>query len=241
MMPDNVLSTAAPGNWMPPDDRETDIVSLEYGALELYDTSSPLQSQVWEYRIKPDGIWLAKEGEVGELIWPGTNITEVSGTFDNLMAPTFAWVEGGLSRFRWYDSTQGVFVVTDMPGLITPRVTMDDKRLYQDDVRDVLLFAARYDEQTRTSYLSHWIQRDRYGVEYFLAEYSGLMKLGRVGMNTAARIQIEVLRPAACPGGPTGVPGEPPNVDFGTGWDGNPTTPVIPVPPTPPVNDPCET
>ena len=216
MMPDNVLSTPnVPGGFLSPDDRpvgQFPPVAYELGGVALNDPSQGLQVQVWVFEITNydpvmggDGVSVRPEaGGAPVVFYTGAGITEVSGAFDANMNPTIAFVEAGVTKLRWYDSSLPGYVVTLFPGYISPRLTLDDKREAAGSSRDILLFYL-----LPGGSLNHRIQRDRYGVEYqLMTDDPRRVALGRIGMNDGFRMQIEIL-----------ILYDPASVD---GWDRSP-------------------
>lgn len=232
MMPDNVLSTPnVPGAFQPPEDRpvgQYPIVAYELGGIALNDSSQGLQYQVWVFEIMNfvpqiggDGVSVRPEvGGASTVFYSGSGITEISGAFDANMNPTLIFVENGLSKLRWYDSSISNYALTDLPGALSPRLTLDDKREAAGSSRDILLFYLKADGA-----LYHRIQRDRYGVEYLLAPADPRrVAIGRAGMTEDWRMQIELLGPCdAIP--PEDWDGETPPIEDWGACEALPTTP----------------
>ncbi|WP_444931500.1 hypothetical protein ACJJIF_06910 [Microbulbifer sp. SSSA002] len=191
-LPENSLSTlaiSAPfvgGAALP----VRDITDYETGGIAIRDSSEGLQYQVWRARILNDGTDIVLDArEVDEFtLISGSDITEVSLAFDRNMYPVIAYVEAGTAKLNWYDSSAAEQVTTDWPGIITPRVTLDDKRQLQSAASDVI-FAYLKD-----GHLYYRQQRDRFETEYLLqadVDSDGLIK---IGMNRQHRLQF-LLKP----------------------------------------------
>lgn len=237
-MPDNVLSTPnVPGDFLPPDDRpvgQHPVVAYELGGIALNDTSQGLQYQVWVFEITNfvhlvggDGVSARPEaGGSPTVLYTGTGITEVSGAFDANMNPTIAFVENGLAKLRWWDASDSSYKITTLQGAANPRLTLDDKREAAGSSRDILLFYLLGSEFTEKTF-AHRRQRDRYAVEYVLAtNLTRAVGLGRVGMGTHWRMQMELLE--------LGIPALPPPAE-----PGNPIVPPPQVDPPDPTQPPC--
>jgi len=100
------------------------------------------------------------------------------------MNVALAFVQGGESKFYWYDSNLGAMTVTNFgSSVITPRVSHDDKRDMQSASSDVIL------AYVKNSSLYFRMQRDRYQIEYLLksGDCKGLIK---IGMNSKLRLQF---------------------------------------------------
>lgn len=159
---------------------------FETGGVALNDPSEGHQHQIWQAEIiNRETIQVSAEEVEASTLYSGTDITEVSLSFDQNMRPVLAFVEGGVAKLRWFDSQASGQVVTSFgTSYLTPRVSLDDKRGTQMGNNDVI-FA-----YLRGGNLYHRLQRDRYGVEYLLqsnVQSSGIIKMG---MSRANRFQF---------------------------------------------------
>lgn len=209
-LPDGVLSSEtidAPfigGRALP----VRDIVDYETGGIGIQDTSEGLMYQTWRARIlnnKTDIVVDAENVPATTLI-SGTNITEVSLSFDQNMRPVIAYVENGTPKLYWYDSTIPGQTTTDYPGIITPRVSLDDKRELQSQISDVIFAYIRFHEGRNRLFYRQ--QRDRYTIEYDPLEglpgpiqfdYRNMIDasgaLIKIGMNRQMRMQFMFRTP----------------------------------------------
>ena len=166
-----------------------DLNDYEFGGIALNDPSLGLEVQEWHTYISADGTQIFTESAGGgnTLLYTGAEITEISCSFDQNMRPAFAFVEAGVAKFEWYDTQLGDRALTVLgAGVVTPRVTLDDKRSTQLAVSDVLLFYVNSD----VLYMKR--QRDRYGVEYTMgAVPTGAPALITVGMSTVWRLVFQ--------------------------------------------------
>jgi len=156
----------------------------EIGGKALYDPSEGLNYQVWRCRLINDGVVLYDEKNNATTIYTGADISEISFSFDRNMNIALAFVQGGESKFYWYDSSLGAMTVTNFgSSVITPRVSHDDKRDTQSASSDVIL------AYVKNSSLYFRAQRDRYQTEYLLksGDCKGLIK---IGMNSKLRLQF---------------------------------------------------
>ncbi|USD19956.1 hypothetical protein MJO52_12795 [Microbulbifer variabilis] len=193
MLPDNQLSSQAVptafigGAALP----VRHIIDYERGGIAIQDTSRGLDYQTWRVRILNDGkaIVLDAQQVAASTVISGTNITEVSLAFDQNMRPVIAYVESGTAKLYWYDSSQAQQVTTSWPGIITPRVSLDEKRPLQQQASDVI-FA-----YLKNGNLYHRRQRDRYGSEYLLASNVNSPGLVKIGMSRNFRLQFLLKSP----------------------------------------------
>lgn len=164
----------------------------EDGGIGIQDPSAGLEYQVWRTRVTTDGtrILLGAANHPEQVIHTGTNITEVSLSFDGNMRPHFAWVEEGVAYFNWYNSLTSAFEIMTLPGAISPKVAMDDKRAIANSYQSVLL------AYIRDGVLYGRGQRDRFQVEYTIGPvpYPGSY-LVKMGLNNKFRFQYTFYKP----------------------------------------------
>lgn len=192
-MPDNVLSsvTRSARFFGARSGATSKTVDYEDGGLAIQDTTQGLLYQRWRARLfnagRPDAYVMLDAREVPEFEWmtvPG--MEEISFTFDPSMRPTVAYIANGRAYLNWYDTIAAEYVTTAMAGdVVTPRVTLDDKRLigsngYQSS--DVIL------AYVRGGNLYYRQQRDRYDTERLLKV--GVTPLIKIGLNRGLRLQF---------------------------------------------------
>jgi len=164
------------------------IVDYEDGGVDIQDTSEGLLYQTWKAAITEDKttILLSADNKAEYTFITGTEITEVSLTFDQNMNPCVAYVEDGISKFYWYDTSIPSYDTLIINGS-TPKVFLDDKRNSQTGNSDILLFYLRDDN------LYHGVQRDRFLTEYLLASDVSSDLISVVGMGKDWRVQIHLF------------------------------------------------
>lgn len=190
-------------------------LDYESGGLALQDSSRGLLCNIWRSRIlnnKTDIVLDAQpanaDGQVvdSSTLITGINITEVSISFDQNMNPAIAYVEDGTPKFYWYDTTIPGFTTTSYPGILTPRVSLDDKRSLQSSISDVIFAYIRNEGGQNRLYYRQ--QRDRYTIEYDPTEdldpttrdeYRDMVDLSpgliKIGMNRQLRMQFMFRNP----------------------------------------------
>jgi hypothetical protein len=166
--------------------KKYDVVpTLDYedGGIAIDDISKGNQYQVWRGQLIGDDIILDAPEAAPVTVYSGANITEISFTFDHNMRPAVAFVQDGIGKLRWYDTSIPGYDVIIFAGIYTPRIVMDDKRLTQDANKDMIL------AYIRNHMLCYRQQRDRFLIEYILSEplYNSLIKMG---MNNKLRMQF---------------------------------------------------
>lgn len=193
MMPGGVLSTEpATGRFVGARSLAiTKTIDYEDGGIAIQDPSQGLLYQRWTARLfDPDEthsrVRLAAPNTAEFTLLEIPNLSEISISFDASMRTALAFVQAGVAKLRWFDTAVNAQVITEIgAGVLTPRVTLDDKRLtgsngYQSS--DVIL------AYVRDGNLYTRIQRERFTIEHLLAE--GVKPLIKIGMNRALRLQF---------------------------------------------------
>lgn len=193
MLPDNRASSLALGGlFMVPDTFvTTPIVDFERGGVALNDPSEGLQSYNWRAWLDdtihqvyvqryPDGPAIP--------IFAAPQITELSLAFDQNMRPAIGYIQAGVLRLNWYDSSVNARVTSVFEEAVNPKMCLDDKRITQRSQSDMIL------AYLRGRSLFYRQQRDRFQVEYLLrSNIEPNLKLKNVGMNKNLRLQFEMV------------------------------------------------
>jgi hypothetical protein len=189
-LPGNVLSTdTSHDDFISPRDvPKTLIQDYEIGGVALADPSQGLNVKTWRAFIDDAGttIKLEATGVLTTTQITGTEITEVSLSFDQNMRPVIAFVDSGVAKFRWFDSLVSNFVTTTLTSAKNPRVCLDDKRAQTLGSSDVILAYLLADA------LVMRMQRDRYTVAYELDDEIEDRDLLQIGMNKRNRFQFQL-------------------------------------------------
>lgn len=189
MLPDGVLSTIPiPASFMwPRDAPPQDLIDYELGGVAISDPSQGLMVKAWRMRWI-DGQFIADaSGVAPAVILERDDVANFSFTFDQNMKPfiTFA-EESGNAYYYWYDATVPSYKLVALPaGTITPKCSLDDKRLNQTSRSDIIL------AYVKAGSLCYRQQRDRFGTEYILSDSVGGY-LRRIGMNIIWRFQFDI-------------------------------------------------
>ena len=165
----------------------TRFMDYEDGGVAVLDVSKGLDYQVWRARVEPSGDVYLGAPEVPEfLLLQVPGCTEISFTWDNTMRPVLAYMQGGLSKLWYYNTLTSMMDTLVLPaGNISPKVSLDDKRVTQTSASDVIL------AYVRDGSLYWREQRDRYLVERLWS--TGLRgRLLKLGMNNKLRLQAQV-------------------------------------------------
>lgn len=189
MLPDDALSvTDAPGAVLAPDNQtRVLLVDRELGGVAISDTTQGLQYRTWRaWYVSPD-VRVAPEDDLGNYtsVNVGAGVTELSLSFDINMRITLAYVQSGVCKLYWYDSSLPGYTTTTFTGASTPFLALDDKRELANSYNDVILF------YVKAGNLCCRYQRDRYldAYEHTLqAVPPG--RIVNVGMTDAFRIQL---------------------------------------------------
>lgn len=167
------------------------LMDYELGGVALNDPSQGLRVKTWYCKTVIDGVKEITSISIGAsdvvpiVFLVGDGITEASFAFDQNMNPVVAYMQNGQAKFYWFDTAVSGYVTTVLPaGTRSPKCCLDDKRPSQVAASDILLFYAR---GTKLYYRE---QRDRYLVEYELANVSLGEDVLVAGMTDKLRIQI---------------------------------------------------
>lgn len=154
--------------------------SYDFGGVALGDTSQGLQDYLWACRTDGQTIFIENKGRKDtrdgatprQVLVTGADITEVSFTIDQNSRPVVAYVEGGQSKLRWFDPQSGGYTTTDLPGVRSPRVSLDDKRRERTGQSDIILSFIKgttlYATTQRERYEDRIIVADDIGEDWFL-------------------------------------------------------------------------
>lgn len=182
-----ISDPAFPAEFLSPDiDDSEPLVSLELGGIALNDPSQGREVQTWRCRVDAGVVKVGPVGGVETAVFTVVGVlTSLSLAFDSNMAPTFAYVEDGVQKLRWFNTLTAAIQTDSFAGASDGRVSTDDKRDWAAPLSDVVFAYAR------GGVLYYREQRDRYLIEYTVGPTEGL-SLRRFGMNAAGRLQFEL-------------------------------------------------
>lgn len=195
-LPGNILiepfqfSTFEANDQLPRDPLTTD---YEFGGINLNDVSAGLRVKSWKVYLNGSNVMISPYPyTTATVLFTGTGITELSLTFDQLMNPVVAFVQDGISKFRWYNASTLSYTVTTLPtDSISPFAYLDDKRKFASDLglSDILIFFMV------NNVLKYVQQRDNYSIVRTLHTFTGiyLKRINRVGMGRNLRMGIETV------------------------------------------------
>lgn len=161
---------------------------FEDGPIEIGDISRGLNYQVWWAEIDDDKGFLMSNNQEREVFIQADGLSEISLSFDGNARPIVAFVANKTIYLKWFDSFSGGYTVTSFgSNLKSPKVFMDDKRSHFQKDADVIFLYVKVD----ASQLAYRLQRDRFGVEYVVANdvYS---KISRFGMLSNYRLGVRL-------------------------------------------------
>lgn len=175
--------------FLSPDNSERELlIDYERGGIHLNDPSMGSDYQDWIVVYEAGSVKVrTRAGTDESVIFTGPNVTEVSLTFDQNMAPAVAWVQNGACYFSRFDSIIGATVVDAFFGATSPFLSLDDKRLTMQGISDVL-FA-----YIRAGALYFRVQRERFNVEHFFATLPvGASRIMNMGMGRNGRFEFYI-------------------------------------------------
>lgn len=191
MLPGGVLSTQPhPGPFAEPvNKRREPLIDYEMGGVALDDPGQGLRVKLWTLRCIGGAVSVESEGiEPVTLFTRSGSVTEVSFAFDQNMRPQVAFVEDDLAWLWWFDTLANDYRFTSYPGIVSPRLALDEKRPRLLAIGDVIF------TYIKDGALCYRQQRDRYAVEYVLK--TGLqagLRLVAVGRNVGGRLQWQAV------------------------------------------------
>ena len=189
MMPSNRVTNVPFVTGYLYDKPDTKLIDRALGGIDLQDTSEGYSYQVWEIyyesnKIKIKGLTTQVVYELLEI----ANVTELSLAFDLSMNVSFTYVVNGLSYLRFYDAFIQGFTTLALTDCRSPRMVYDDYRSMQTNTSDMI--CAYINKLTLK--LCYRMSRDRFTIEYPLADVQENARLIRVGMTEGLRLQFKL-------------------------------------------------
>lgn len=170
-----------------------DYIDYMDGGIGIQDPSLGLEYQVWTAEIikdiVEDNIMLSAPTYSAQSIYAGNDITGVSLAFDLNMQLCVAFIEAGITKLLWYDTSVAALVVTEIgPDITHPKVALDDLRGINSANADIIL------AYIKGGALYYRQQRDRYTIERQL-DSGPWIALKRIGRGSNYRFQFQVVAP----------------------------------------------
>lgn len=166
-------------------------IDYELGGVGLQDSSLGLMLQTWRcwFDRESSSVLLESPNTPPTKIFEQGGITWLSFCFDQNMRWSAVYtLQDGESHLRWYDSLAGDYAITPLDeGVITPFLTLDDKRALMLGSSDMVLAYI----QNETVYLR--VQRERFQVPHVWQE--DIPKdwvIRNFGMSNKLRLQMEI-------------------------------------------------
>ncbi len=189
-LPNDTASTiGVSGVFYDPDDNSRGpLEDFERGGVAVEDTSQGLLAYNWRMWVDGNDVLLQRDGASSAVIFSTGGIQDIAFAFDQNMRPTVAYRNSSETLLlRWYDSLTHTYRTDSFGVGRNPRLSLDDKRLSQSSLADVI-FA-----YIRGSTLYYRQQRDRYQTERVLkAGIPESVVLKTVGMTRGLRLQFEL-------------------------------------------------
>lgn len=162
------------------------LIDYELGGIGLSDPSEGLKVKLWTLYLEGENdVTITAEGVEPVTLFSRDGIQELSLAFDQNMRPFVAFVQHGDAWFWWYDTAISATRFTQLPGAVSPRCTLDDKRQIAQNTSDIILAYVK----SNNLYMRY--QRDRYTIEYLLkTEVDGT--LVSVGMAKNNRLRFKM-------------------------------------------------
>lgn len=202
-LPTNALPYQTPVDaWLSPDAAGRPSLTEDYeeGGIAIQDPTQGLQVQDWYFHLVGNVVSASPDPYATETnLITVAGITELSGSFDQNMNVTIAYVVAGQAYLYWYETATETQITTTLAADVrSPFVTLDDKRAPATTItsNDTLLF------YIRGTSLYYRQQRDSYSIERELyTSVEADQVILRAGMASGLRLQLEL--------GPLPVPPDP--------------------------------
>lgn len=192
MFPDGRFSTEpVRAAYLSPDNLQayTRRVDFERGGKGIGDPSAGLNYQNWRVYYDPVAFAVRLSNEIGfdQVMFTSIGLTQLALAFDFNMRPVIAYTENGVTWLRQFNTAGEQTSKLLIPSAAQPRLCLDDKRQQFASGADILLFYLRADS------ICMRVQREGFLDEHVLATDVVGTRLGRVGMTTGWRVQLELL------------------------------------------------
>lgn len=191
--PGSPSTTVYSAAFVSPDDTARDLLTdYERGGTALNDSSLGLNVKNWKCAYnKLTGNVQISNVNGGQLStqFNAAQITEISFTFDQLMRPTFAYVQATVAKLRWFDSVIGATVTDIIPGAVrSPFLALDERRDVLVGDSDMIL------AYIREGAVYYRMQRERFTEEHLLLATlpPGASRIIALGMARNNRFQVQV-------------------------------------------------
>lgn len=172
MIPENKLSTFSVYAPFLVPARTSELVDYEWGGADLNDSSQGMRVHLWTC-FYADGVIKLSNGVIEHSLLTIQNVTDLSIAFDLNMNPNVFYRADGVAYFWWYDTSVSAQVTTNYGAdVLMPQISLDDSRPTQSANADIIM------AYIKNKKLCMRIQRDRYEIEYVLADAETLLQIG---------------------------------------------------------------
>ncbi|AXF52921.1 MAG: tail fiber protein [Caudoviricetes sp.] len=166
-------------------------IDYELGGVGLQNPSQGLMYQEWRCWFDRDksAVMVESPNTPPTKIFDQERIVWLSFCFDqNMRWSSVYTLADGLSYLRWYNSLIGGYDITELAsGVVTPFLSLDDKRPLQSGVSDIILAYI----QNQSVILR--VQRERFQVPHVWAEdIPNDWTIRNFGMSNKLRLQMEI-------------------------------------------------
>ncbi len=189
MIPHNkIVSEYVESEWLY-DNTEEDLIYLSPGGKDIKNIEESPTYQMWEMYFENNIIKLkSKTNNKNYDIRAISDITELSFSFSLNMNLTYLYVKEEITYLNYYDATIQETVEIALFDMKHPKLIYDDYRKTQTMVSDILLIYINH----KRNKLCYRMLRDRYTIEYDLADVLNNTRLVRVGMSNKYRLKFKL-------------------------------------------------
>jgi len=167
----------------------TRVIDYEDGPIALQDPTEGLKYQMWRARIVSNQVLISAPNTTEYALVSGLGLTDISIAFDQNANLHYVYNQLENTYFYWYDTLTGQIEEWDFgEKLITPKLTLDDKRPTQNARSDIIFTYVKSDGA-----LYYRQQRDHFQTERQL-DAGPIVGIEKVGMTDGHRLQWLISR-----------------------------------------------
>ncbi len=197
---DRLSTTPEPDEYLSPDGLGRSLnQDFELGPTAIGDTSRGIAFQLWSGGYNPGtGDITLTPADIGEavVVLNVANLTELSFCFDNNGNIAIVYAAAAVVSLYWYDTVAGSYAtMSPIADALSAMVTLDDKRLSQTQLNDILLIYTKAVDETFGLFQRK--QRDRYDADDEIDLQAECFRyMWKCGMHRGNRVQITTISAA---------------------------------------------
>lgn len=177
MLPDDTFSSESIIAEFTVPVRSEPLVDFEWGDYKLQNSEGDLNRVMWTCFYEDSQIKVSN-GTDEQTLLHVEHVTALSFAFDLSMRPTVTYVLNNDECYLWwYDTSASAQVTTKFGNCQFPQLSLDERRQSESANADVIF------SYIRNNKLYMRYQRERYGVEHYIADAKRLTQIGMMKNN----------------------------------------------------------